>query len=292
MPEKTEIIGVDLGGTKIGAGRILEGEVVEHHEALLGKEHLDDAEAVLNIVIGAVRKLFNDKVKGIGVGVPSVVDRKKGIIYDVVNIPSWKKVPLKSILEKEFGVPAFIDNDANCFALGARIYGKGKKYENFVGLAIGTGIGGGVIYKGRLLEDANCGSGEFGEVLYKDKRYEDYCSGMFFSEKYNTGGKELADKARNGDEEAIEAFREFGHHLGNAIKMIMCAVDPEAVIIGGSIAAASDLYEESMRETIRTFTFTHSAERLKVEFSKKTKFTPILGAAAVCLDNLKQKAGE
>lgn len=289
MQERIEIIGVDLGGTKIGAGRIAEGEVIEHHEALLGKEHLDDAQAIIDIVLNAVRELFGPGVKGIGVGVPSVVDRKKGIIYDVVNIPSWKEVPLKSILEKEFGVPAFIDNDANCFALGARIYGKGRKYENFVGLAIGTGIGGGVIYKGRLLEDANCGSGEFGEVLYKDKRYEDYCSGMFFAEKYNTTGKELSERAKKGDEEALEAFKEFGFHLGNAIKTIMCAVDPEAIIIGGSVASSSEFFEKAMWDQIKTFTFSKSAEKLKVEFSKKTKFTPILGAAAVCLDNLKER---
>ena len=289
MQERIEIIGVDLGGTKIGAGRIAEGEVIEHHEALLGKEHLDDAQAIIDIVLNAVRELFGPGVKGIGVGVPSVVDRKKGIIYDVVNIPSWKEVPLKSILEKEFGVPAFIDNDANCFALGARIYGKGRKYENFVGLAIGTGIGGGVIYKGRLLEDANCGSGEFGEVLYKDKRYEDYCSGMFFAEKYNTTGKELSERAKKGDEEALEAFKEFGFHLGNAIKTIMCAVDPEAIIIGGSVASSSEFFEKAMWDQIKTFTFSKSAEKLQVEFSKKTKFTPILGAAAVCLDNLKER---
>ncbi|MFC2149221.1 ROK family protein [Candidatus Auribacterota bacterium] len=292
MPDKLQIIGVDLGGTKIGAGRIIESgaeaEVAKHHEALLGKEHLDDADAVLNIVIDTITGIFSKDVKGIGIGVPSVVDRHKGIIYDVVNIPSWKEVPLKSILESKFNVPVFIDNDVNCFTLGTRMYGIGRKYENFVGIALGTGIGGGIINNGKLLTDANCGSGEFGEILYKDKRYEDYCSGMFFREKYNTDGKELAEKAKAGDKSALKIFEEFGYHLGNAIKTIMFAVDPEAVIIGGSIAASKDLFEEAMWKQIKTFTFHRSAEKLKIEFSKKTKYTPILGAAAVCLQHLKE----
>jgi glucokinase len=290
MPDEMHIIGVDLGGTKIAAGKVIGSEVAEHHSALLGKEHLDDAQAVLDIVIDAIDHLFTDEVKGIGVGVPSVVDRELGVIYDVVNIPSWKEMPLKSILEDKFDVPVFIDNDANCFALGTRRYGKGQKYENFVGLAIGTGIGGGIISNGSLLPDANCGSGEFGEAPYLDKRYEDYCSGIFFKDTHNTCGKDLAEKARNGDVAALKIFEDFGHHLGNAVKTIMCAIDPEAIIIGGSIAEAKDLYEKAMWKQIETFTFSRSVKKLKIEFTKKTKDTPILGAAAVCLDNLKEKA--
>lgn len=292
MPGEPHIIGVDLGGTKIAAGKVIGPKVVEHHSALLGKEHLDDAQAVLDIVVNAIERLFTGEVKGIGVGVPSVVNRKLGIIYDVVNIPSWKEMPLKSILEEKFNVPAFIDNDANCFALGTRLYGKGQKYENFVGLAIGTGIGGGIISNGHLLPDANCGSGEFGEAPYLDKRYEDYCSGVFFQDTHNTNGKAVAERARSGDAAALKIFEDFGYHLGNAIKTIMCAVDPEAVIIGGSLAQAKDLYEEAMWKQVRTFTFTRSVEKLKIEFTQKTKDTPILGAAAVCLHSLQEKADQ
>ncbi len=122
-------------------------------------------------------------------------------------------------MESEFNVPVFIDNDANCFAVGERLYGKGRQYENFVGLAIGTGIGAGIINRGRLLEDSNCGSGEFGEISYKDKRYEDYCSGLFFKNKYNIDGKTLCKKAKNNNRAALKIFEDFGYHLGNAIKL-------------------------------------------------------------------------
>lgn len=290
MTDEAHLIGVDLGGTKIAVGKVIGSEVTEHYSALLGEDHLDDAQAVLEIVIDAISQIFTDEVKGIGVGVPSVVDRKQGIIYDVVNIPSWKEIPLKAILEEKFNVSAFIDNDVNCFALGARLYGKGKKYENFVGLAIGTGIGGGIITNGKLLSDANCGSGEFGEAPYLDKRYEDYCSGVFFQDTHSTSGKALSERARVGDAEALKIFEEFGFHLGNAVKTIMCAVDPEAIIIGGSIAAAKEFYEKAMWKQIETFTFSRSVKNLKIEFSEHTKDTPILGAAAVCLHNLQEKA--
>ena len=115
---------------------------------------------------------------------------------------------------------------------------------------------------------------------------------MFFKETHNTSGKELAEKARNGDIAALKIFEDFGYHLGNAVKTIMCAVDPEAIIIGGSIAGAKDLYEKAMWEQIKTFTFSRSAEKLKIEFTKKTKDAPILGAAAICLHNLKEKADQ
>lgn len=77
----------------------------------------------------------------IGIGVPSVVDREKGIVYNVVNIPHWEEVHLKEILEACFSVPVYVDNDANCFALGERIFGEGKTVDNFVGLTLGTGLG-------------------------------------------------------------------------------------------------------------------------------------------------------
>jgi len=286
MPNSPHIIGIDMGGTKIASGLVAGSKVTKYQNVFLRKKDLWDAKKVMKALLSTIDPIFSSRVKGIGVGVPSVVDRKKGIVYDVVNIPAWKRVPLKSMLEKRFKVPAFVDNDANCFAIGEKLYGKGKRYENFVGLAIGTGIGGGIINRGRLLEDANCGSGEFGEVLYKDKRYEDYCGSLFFSRMHNIDGRKLYDKAKSGNKAALKVFEEFGFHLGNIVKTIMCAVDPEAIIIGGSIAASKQFFKDSMWKQIKTFTFTKSVQRLKIEFSQQTKYAPVLGAAAVCLSNI------
>ncbi|MDE5035663.1 ROK family protein, partial [Francisella tularensis] len=84
-----------------------------------------------------IAKVFTSEVEGNGVGISSVADREKGIVYDVQNIKSCQDIHLKEILEAEFKVPVFIDNDATCFAIGQRLYGKGKQYENFVGITIG-----------------------------------------------------------------------------------------------------------------------------------------------------------
>lgn len=286
MSTTRSVIGVDLGGTKISAGIVCDAEVSQYCDRLLQK--VDDAEAVLEIVIHTIEKLFHDEIQGIGIGVPSVVDRKRGIIYDVQNIPSWKEIELKPILESYFHRPVTIDNDSNCFALGERLYGKGRAYENFVGITIGTGLGAGIVNQGRLLTDANCGSGEFGEILYKDGRYEDYCGSLFFKNVHGVDGKEVFERAQKGDASAIRIFEEFGYHLGNAVKTIMFAVDPEAIIIGGSIAAAKDFFEEAMWNQIRTFTYSRSVDKLKIEYSGESKYAPILGAAAVCLDHLGQ----
>src|SRR5690606_32149083 len=108
-------------------------------------------ETTLNILKGVIRKLKNTETKAIGIGVPSVVDKNKGIVYNVQNIKDWEEVHLKVLLEAEFNIPVHIDNDANCFAYGEKIFGKGRDFRNFVGITLGTGVGGGIIQNNNLL---------------------------------------------------------------------------------------------------------------------------------------------
>ena len=110
------LIGVDLGGTNIRAGLIDNGAITTVNHVLLSEK--DSVQKTLSQLISIIAPLIQPGVEGIGVGVPSVVDIENGIVYDVVNIPSWKKVELKKILETEFKIPVRINNDVNCFALG------------------------------------------------------------------------------------------------------------------------------------------------------------------------------
>ncbi len=288
MNRNIKVIGVDLGGTKVNAGLVVGSRVGKSFKSLLS---FNDASTSVDVVISniadTIEKVFEPGVKGIGIGVPSIVNRKEGIIYDAQNIISWKEVALGPILEKKFGVPVFLDNDANCFAIGERFYGKGQDYENFVGLTIGTGFGGGIINGGYLLKDENCMSGEFGELYYLDSKAEDYCSGHFFREKYNVDGAILYRNAERGEAEALKIFAEFGYHLGRVIKMIITSVDPQAIIIGGSIVGSRKFFETSMRAEVKKFTYTRASEKLVIEFSDNAVYAPVLGAAAVCLNNLK-----
>ena len=176
--------------------------------------------------------MYDKDTVGIGVGVPSVVDTQKGIVYDVVNIPSWKEVPLSDLLYQKFQVPAFINNDSNCFAAGEKIYGKGKSFQNIVGMTIGTGLGLGLIIDGKLYEGRNCCAGEFGMLPYLNENYEFYCSGQYFSNIKHVDAFEMHMKAQSGDPQAIKLFAEFGTHVGITIKSIIYAYDPEIIIIG------------------------------------------------------------
>ncbi|MCF6240701.1 MAG: ROK family protein, partial [Bacteroidales bacterium] len=238
------------------------------------------------IITELISDLIEKDLAGIGIGVPSLVDREKGVIYHVQNIPSWKNVPLANILQKRFDVPVFLDNDANCFALGEYRFGAGQGCENFVGLTLGTGMGAGIITEGHLLKDANCGSGEFGSIPYLESIYEDYCSGKFFKTYYHENGEHLYKKAEKGDADALKAFDEFGKHLGNAIKTIMFAVDPNKIIIGGSVASSKKFFEKSLYNTLKTFPYPESLEKMEIIFTK-TPNIAIFGAASLVYDRVK-----
>ena len=109
-------IGIDLGGTKVRAARIIGQSCKTYAESLIPKKGTE--KEIIDIIKEIISKLLDKNVKGIGIGVPSLVDQKLGIVYDVQNIPSWKKVLLKDVLESHFNISVFINNDVNCFALG------------------------------------------------------------------------------------------------------------------------------------------------------------------------------
>lgn len=278
--KKNAYIGVDLGGTNMRAGRIEGGVLVTQFSAPTPRNAKGQEDTLLAL-IEVIRTVWEDNVVAIGVGVPSVVDRERGILYNVINIPHWEEVHLRDILEARFSVPVYIDNDANCFALGERIFGVGKDFENFVGLTLGTGLGGGIIQKGRLLADANCGSGEFGMLPYQGQVLEYYCSGSYFMNVWGVNGKEMYVRAASGDEQALEAYRQLGMHVAAAIKMVVLTIDPEMIVFGGSVTAAHALFEESMYENLKDFYYPNSIKNLRIYFSEMEN-PGLFGAASLC----------
>ena len=283
MKEKS-ILGVDIGGTNIRVGKILNDKLLSLRSKKITSNGSE--KEVLEEIISSVYKLFDKSVIGIGVGVPSVVDVDKGIVYDVQNIPSLKKVFLKKILEEEFKVPVYINNDANCFIAGEKYFGRGKSYNNIVGLTIGTGLGAGIYTNGKLYAGANCGAGEFGLLPYKESDYEHYCSSHFFINIYRTTGEEAFKNAAKGDNTAIGIFNEFGTHLGNAVSAVILSFDPEIIIIGGSISKSFKYFKDSMNKVFEDFPYQNSIKNLKITVSKLSQ-GPVLGAAALYLENNK-----
>lgn len=271
-------LGIDLGGTNIRAALCEEDKLLAHkHHELVNKDSLTDT---IEQLISMIRSVLRPEVKGIGIGVPSVVDIHKGIVYNVTHIPSWNKVELKDILEKEFHVPVYINNDVNCFILGEYMHGTARGYDPVVGLAIGTGLGSGIINEGKLFIGANCGAGEVGPMPYMGKTLEYYVSGNFFKAFYNTTAREMAEKAYKGDSQALQTWEEFGRHMGDALKIVAYAYDPQAVILGGSISKAYSLFEKSMMASMQDFEFPESLKKLKIMVTSNPDIT-ILGAASL-----------
>ncbi|TAN18888.1 MAG: ROK family protein [Chitinophagaceae bacterium] len=274
-------IGIDLGGTNIRGAVVKDNvlsDVISVRVSSSGTE-----QEVLEELFQLTGQLIHEDVKAIGIGVPSVVDIEKGIVYDVQNIPSWKEVPLKKYLEERYHVPVLVNNDANCFALGEKYFGQGGAYHSFIGLTIGTGMGAGIIIHDKLYAGSNCGSGEFGMVNYLDRYFEYYASGQFFKNVYQADGEEVFHNAKRGDREALKMFEELGTHIGNAIKMILYTYDPETIILGGSIKNAFPYYKESMWKEIGSYVYPKSLEKFRIKISS-LKNSGVLGAAALCYE--------
>jgi glucokinase len=271
------IIGVDLGGTNIRAGLIQGGEVLQSINHKLTNKHSLDA--TLEQIIAVIEPLVSEEVEGIGIGVPSIVDVDNGVVFDVVNIPSWKKVELKKILEEQFHKPVFVNNDVNCFALGEHQFGAAQPFDSFVAISVGTGLGTAIVINRELYLGVNCGAGEIGYFPYLDKNLEYYSSSSFF-DIHDTTAEELFYDAQEGKPKALQVWQEYGHHLGNVLKVVLYAYAPQAVLLGGSISNAYKYFEESMYLSMDDFMYPSLLKQVKVIHSK-TENIALLGAAAL-----------
>jgi glucokinase len=276
------IIGVDLGGTNIRVGKVVGQDIVSISKKSTPSKGTE--QEVIDALVAVIDECFDGESVAIGIGVPSVVDVEKGIVYDVQNIPSWKAVPLKAILEQKYNVPVFVNNDANCFVLGEKYYGKGQSYSSIVGLCIGTGLGSGLIFNNKLFEGRNCGAGELGNIPYLEYNFEHYCSGHFFSDELNTDAKSACEKGLNGDTAACDQYVQYGYHLAQCVKTALYAYDPEAIILGGSLAHAFPLFESALKEGIQNFDYPHAIQNLQIVVSEMEN-PAIYGAAALFQNN-------
>lgn len=279
MREK-KYIGVDLGGTKVRASCIQGGAVISDFKQNVKAQAEEDI--VLNQIVESIEQVWAEQTVAIGVGVPSIVDPQTGIVYDVQNIPSWKEVRLKQHLEDKFKVPVEVNNDANCFALGEKCFGKGRNTEDLIGLVVGTGIAGGIIINNRLYAGQKCGAGEFGMLPYKDHFFEYYCSGSFFTRETGMSGEALAKSAIEGDPSAISIFARFGHHMGMMIQAILYTFAPEKIILGGSVSHSFSLFKKTMVETLKEFAFQEIVHAVSIDVSDHPDIA-VLGAAALVI---------
>lgn len=274
------VLGIDIGGTYLKIGRVENG-IITNQTFNSVDSKASEAET-LSSLFEAIDSIITPEVTAIGIGAPAVVDPVTGIVYDVQNIPSWKEVALRELVEQRYKLPVYLNNDANCFALGEKIFGKGRYHKNFIGLSIGTGIGMGIIINNVLYNGVLCGAGEVGMLPYKDGIMEEYSSSFFFSKNYHQSAEELSLSAAKGNKDALQAYAEFGLHLGECIKAILYMYAPEAIILGGSISKSYPLFKKSLELSLKSFAYQKQIEDLKIETSNHEGIA-ILGAASLCM---------
>jgi glucokinase len=275
------ILGIDMGGTQVRAGLAQAGNAFSIISTRINAQ--GSSEEVLQDLFTFTDPLIDKTVTAIGIGVPGLVDAAQATVFDVVNIPSWKEVPLKQLMEARYKLPVLINNDANCFAMGEFYFGKGKGHDTMIGLTIGTGLGSGIIINKELFAGKNGGAGEFGMISYLDKYYEYYASGQFFQNIYQTNGEIVFKNAVGGDTTALKMYEEFGMHLGNAINTILYAFDVDLIVLGGSVRQAFPYFSKKMWQQIKTFAFSKTIAHLRIEVSELEN-SGILGAAALHYD--------
>lgn len=277
------LVGVDIGGTTISAGLVLDEML---HAKVQVKNPAHESVAVITeVLIDTIGQVYNKEIQGIGIGIPGLVDAEQGVVHDIKNIPALSDYPLAKTLGDHFDVPVFLDNDANCYAVGEKYFGEGKDVNDLVAFTLGTGLGSGLILDGHLYNGKVGGAGEFGSLKYLDKNLEYYCSSEFFKREYNTDSLRLLERADQGDEEALKIFNEYGGHIGEAICFAMSILDPEIVILGGSIANAYTHFCRGMKDVLAVYPLKRIAEGTRVVPGSLNE-SAVLGAAALYHDRM------
>lgn len=272
------IIGVDCGATFVKAGLVNKNIVIKRLEI---KTEAQKGKAVsLKNLIFTIEKLFDSKVKGIGIGFPSPVDTKTGLIREVNNMPGWKNVFLKRIVENKFRVPCFINNDANCFTLAEFKYGAGKKKKNIVGITLGTGIGMGVIINKQLYGGSTGAAGEISRIPYNGQWIEKIANINFFDTIAKMGPQEFDKRLKNNDIKARKLISQYGTNLGVIMVVVTNIIDPELIVVGGGLSHLFTYFKKAMFIELKKHCYKETYKQLKIVKSK-LKDVGILGAATL-----------
>lgn len=276
---KKNIVGVDIGGTTISAGLIIDGKVEKTSE--IPTEAFETEEKIIGNLFEAISEVITEDTDAIGIGVPGMVDSELGIIYDLTNIPAWKEVHIKKLVEERFGKPTYVGNDANCFVLGVKHFGIGKNYKNIIGATLGTGLGTGIIINNQLYTGLHNGAGEYGLVPYLDSSLETYCSGKFFRCVKDVDGKEVYQKALEGNKDALDMWAEYGRHLGKFVNILLSTMAPDLIVFGGSVAQGFPFFIDSIKTELNKYILQQVAQGVQIHQATNGN-SAILGAGALC----------
>lgn len=291
------IVGVDLGGTKIMTGAIdLEGRVLGS-PVKVPTEGNDTAESIVKRITGSVERILtglnmtSKDVRGIGIGSTGPLDIDAGLILECPQLPNMHFFPLRKTIQDYFGIPVCLNNDANCLIYGESIFGAGADKRIVVGFTLGTGIGCAVVLDKKILNGSTGTAAEIWPSPYQSGIIEDFVSGGGVSKIYRSiSGRdktsfEVYNLALEGDRDALQTWNEFGAHLAVPIAWSINLIDPEVVILGGSIMGAYPFFKDSMEEHLRKWICPVPAERTKVIPAKLGDNAGFIGAACLIIEN-------
>ncbi len=267
-------IAIDMGGTNIRVALVSNRKVKA--KIKISAESKKGFNVSYNNLVKTIKSLWNPSIKSISIGAPAPMDIEKGLILGPTNLPGWKNVPLRENLEREFHVKCYLNNDANCFALGEALFGAGKKYHTVVGIILGTGLGMGTVINKDIVNGNSSSAGELGIIPYKNKTLESFCSSHFF----RGNPKNIEESARKGDKKSKKIYEEFGKNVAVMLNIVINTVDPEIIILGGGISNAFDLFKPSMMKELKKLIYPLSFKKIKIVKSE-LKDAAILGASQV-----------
>ncbi len=308
-------IGIDLGGTNISAG------VVNEKNEILGRGAaktkipraaeliFDDMKAAS---LEAVKNagITMDQVESVGVGAPGSINKSNGYI-EFSNNMGFKNVPAKEMLEERFGKPVYIDNDANCAALGEAVAGAGNGAKSVVAITLGTGVGSGIIVDGKLINGINGAAGEMGHMVIAVDGEQCNCGRKGCWERYasatalisqtkaamledkgslmwelvdgdinKVGGRTSFDAWRKGDKTATEVVNRYIYYVAVGIINIVNTFQPDVVCVGGGISNEGDNIIKPISEHVARERYSkYAAVQSKIVKAQLGNDAGIIGAA-------------
>lgn len=310
---KKYCFGVDVGGTTVKIGLFdREGNILEKWEIPTRTE--GNGEKILPDIAEALEKKMEEKglqkedMAGVGIGAPGPID-KDGTVYEAVNL-GWGVFSIRDTLQELCGMPVRAGNDANVAALGEMWKGGGQGYQNLVLVTLGTGVGGGILVNGEILNGATGAGGEIGHIHIQDGE-EDACGcgnhGCLEQYASATGIVRLANRILNttdedsvlrqgevsakmvfdavkaGDRVAIQIAEAFGDYLGKGLAAIAGVVNPEAFVIGGGVSKAGDILFSFIEKNYRKYVF-HGSRNARFTLATLGNDAGICGAAKLILE--------
>lgn len=319
----TNVIGVDMGGTKILAAVVdAEGQILA--TAKMPTQANDETSIVIDRISDCIKEAFQesgvsaDTVRAIGIGAPGPLDPETGVVIFAPNL-GWKNVPLKTELEDRLGIPTFVDNDVNVGTLGEHTYGSGRGIQNLVGIFVGTGIGGGIIMNGELFHGASKTAGEVGHIIVQEGGPKCGCGNRGCLEALASrtamtkflrnaiikkGKKSVISKLTNGDLQQIRSgtlakalrrkdkltqkvFKRTTKYLGAGIGSIVNFLNPEMIVLGGGVVEALDEdFIKKIRKAAKMYALPDTLKGVQIVKAQLGDDAGVLGAAALARQRL------